>query len=522
MRDGRLDEAFDIAQSEQIRQHRRGQKLIGRLAQALVKRGQDNLSSERVQLALVDCNKAEKLSGNTEGVARLRSEICAEMEQRRLRHQHRSLKVMHAREQIDNGWLSAGEQMLEDADGKDGQADVVRQHAAAARLQIDEAVAKAYQALQRNDLDAALGVLAKAGVTDNHSEKMTDLLSKVRSLSAGRIRENIADGRIDLAQSLWQKISPLADGSTEISELGSALGQCRQAAGYIAAGQPRKAVPLLRQLKMICPAAKWLNAVTNETRQAAELLEELASSPLGLNMADNDIDDTLDQAGAGRKITCDSLDIKQALPADDNLSGDRVAATAPSKFVMQIDGIGSFLVVRDKRVTVGPVSSSARPMVGLVADPNMPVAIIERSDEDYFLRASRPVQVNDTTTGEKLLVDDDRIALSPRCRMKFNIPNPASTTGTLTLASARMICGDIRRVILMDRDILIGPAMGNHIQAGILNDTVTLFVQGEKLFCAAEHTVVIDGKPAGKRAALALNKQIRIGEISLVLTEAGN
>ena len=34
--DGRLDEAFEIVQSEQIRQHRRGQKLIGRLAGAFV------------------------------------------------------------------------------------------------------------------------------------------------------------------------------------------------------------------------------------------------------------------------------------------------------------------------------------------------------------------------------------------------------------------------------------------------------------------------------------------------------
>ena len=53
--DGRLDEAFDIVQSEQIKQHRRGQKLIGRLARAFTKRGQENLDTERIQLALVDC-----------------------------------------------------------------------------------------------------------------------------------------------------------------------------------------------------------------------------------------------------------------------------------------------------------------------------------------------------------------------------------------------------------------------------------------------------------------------------------
>jgi len=44
--DGRLDEAFNIVQSEEIKQHRRGQKLIGRLARAFAKRGKENLDSE--------------------------------------------------------------------------------------------------------------------------------------------------------------------------------------------------------------------------------------------------------------------------------------------------------------------------------------------------------------------------------------------------------------------------------------------------------------------------------------------
>ena len=66
--DGRLDEAFEIIRSEQIRQHRRGQKLIGRLARAFAKRGRENLDAERIQLALNDCNRAEKLAGNIDEV----------------------------------------------------------------------------------------------------------------------------------------------------------------------------------------------------------------------------------------------------------------------------------------------------------------------------------------------------------------------------------------------------------------------------------------------------------------------
>ncbi|MFC1781584.1 hypothetical protein ACFLZ8_04925, partial [Planctomycetota bacterium] len=102
--DGRLDEAFEIVRSEQIREHSRGQKLIGKLARAFAKRGWNNLNAERIQLALADCNKAEKLAGNITDVAKLRSQICSEMEQKRLRDKHRSLNIVQAEEQIQNGW----------------------------------------------------------------------------------------------------------------------------------------------------------------------------------------------------------------------------------------------------------------------------------------------------------------------------------------------------------------------------------------------------------------------------------
>jgi hypothetical protein len=53
------------------------------------------------------------------------------------------------------------------------------------------------------------------------------------------------------------------------------------------------------------------------------------------------------------------------------------------------------------------------PDVALVAEPGAPVATIERTDDDYFVRSAL-VQVNDKPTTSKLLMTGDRIALSPR------------------------------------------------------------------------------------------------------------
>ena len=514
--DDRLDEAFEIVQSENIRQHRRGQKLIGRLARAFARRGQENLETERVQLALLDCNKAEKLAGNTPEVAKLRSAICTEMEQRRLRDRHRTFKVAQARQHIEDGWLSAGEQILNGTDDKDSQAGMVRQQAEVARLQIGQAIHKVEKALGRSDLDGAIEIALKAGIAGNQSHESVELVSRLRSLAIKRIRENLDEGRINLAQSFWQKVSPIADGCGEISELGRTLAQCRQAAEYIAAGQPREAVPLLRKVKSVCPSAKWVTTLTDQARQAADLLDELAASPIGLDVAN---DGELSTEDRGQK-TDESPSVSHQQPqAIDVKSSDAREGSLPSKFVLQMDGIGSFIVLRDKRVTVGPVSSSEQPTVGFMADPNLPVATIERADDDYFIRSSNPVRVNDATTTNKLLVNGDRIGLSPRCGMRFTIPNPASTTAILGLSTARLGRADVRQIILMDRDILIGPNAGSHIHAESLEETITLFVQNGRLLCKAKQGILVDEKPVSATSGLPIEKQIRIGRMSMVLSE---
>lgn len=515
--DNRLDEAFDIVQSEDIKQHRRGQKLIGKLARAFSKRGQENLKAERLQLALIDCNKAEKLAGNTVDVARLRSDICSEMEQKRLRHQSCSFKVAQAKQSIQNGWISVGEQILDDTNDKDGQVNMVLQQAAIARLQIDKAVTKTEQALRRNDLDSAINIVSRAEVFNNQNEKIVELVSKLHSLTTKRIKENINNGRIDLAYSLWQRILPIVNGS-EISELGLALAQCRQASDYVVAGRPRAAVPLLRKVKAICPSAKWLDTVTDQTKKTAELLDELAAGPLGFAIADvAEANEQFDEVN--QHVPKSSINIKSWIIPGNLKMANQLDSSVPSKFVLQIDGVSSFLVIRNGRVTIGPVSSSARPMVGLMADPSLPVITFERTEDDYFVRSSSPFSVNDERTTNKLLIDGDRIALSPRCRMKFHIPNPASTTAVLSLSSGKLGRADIRRIILMDRDILIGPTSGNHILAEFLNETITLCIQNGQLLCRTKEKILVDDKPVNLTTGLPMERQIRIGQISMVLAE---
>lgn len=518
--DGRLDEAFDIVQHKDVREHRRGQKLMSRLTRAFAKRGRENLEKERIQPALNNCNKAAKLAGDLPEVAELRSGICKAMERKRLEHQERSVKVGQARARIENGWLSVGERILGEAERDDSGANELLQQVAATRMQIDEAVVKVERALERGDIDAAVEIFRRADVTHSTNGKVAELRSKLKCLAVRRIEGSLDEGRIDSAMALYEMVEPIAGEDGQMNELSLALEHCRQAARCVANGRPREAVALLRKVGMIRPSAKWLKTATSEVQRAAESLEEIAAGPLGL------IIPTQQMVDGQLRIGSEMND--QAVPGKNAKSKAGPSAGAPnvransalsSRFVLQIDGVGSFLVLRDAHVTVGAISSSARPTLGLVADPNLPVMAIERTDDDYFLRSAETISVNDARVTERLLADGDRIAISNRCRMKFNVPNPASTTAVLDLSSARLGRADIRQVILMDREILVGPAPSNHIRTGLLDETVTFFARNGSVFCKAKGTMSVDGKSFGSRAALPSGKQIRVGGISLVLAE---
>lgn len=518
--DGRLDEACEIAQSDDIRRHRHGQRLIGRLTRALVQRGRENLAAGRLQPALADGNKAEKLAGKSSDITQLQAAVCDAILKEQQGRQEDAQRAARARQHIDDGWLSVGERILDDAPDDNAHAERLRQELAAVRLQTEDAVAKAQHALNHGDVEAAIAIARSAGIDRSRNGQVAELLRQIRGQVVARVRADLEQGRVDRAQSLLCKLSPAGENGSEVGELRRSLVQCRKAAEHVAAGQPAAALPLLRKVKAICPSAKWLDVATANAKRAAEALEELDASPLGLS---------LDAAAepVGLEFASDDAAApewhehrhgpQQELRRPD-MSGN---SSLLSTFVMQVDGVGSFFVFRDARVTVGPVSSSARPMLGLVADPNTPVVTIERVDGDYFVKSKTAIEVNGQSVTEKLLSDGDRIALSRRCGLRFGLPNPASTTAVLTLSGARLTRPDVRQIVLMDRDILVGPYTNNHIRTDQLSDVVALFAQNGRLLCRAKDGVCVDGRPFDPSVGLAVDKRVEIGKLSMVVARLG-
>ena len=519
--DGRLDEAFEVAQAENIRRHRHGQRLVGRLARAIIRRGQENLAANRFAPALADCGKAEKLAGNTSDVAQLRAAVCDAMAREQQGHQQQALRVAQAKRHIENGWLSVGGRILADAPAEDNRAELARQELAAARLQAEDAVTKAEEALTRGDIEEAMQIARGANLAKCKNGRAGELLRQIRTRAVERVRADLEQGRVDRAQSFLQRVTPLGRDGTEFTELSEALVRCRQAAEYVAAGRPGTALPLLRKVKAVCPSAGWLDSAIADVKRATEAYDELDAGPLGLTVADVDVPEGPGSMNPDANHTSRDGNDRGALMRERAMPAPGGESSLPSKFLTQIDGVGSFLVFRDSRITVGPVSSSTRPMLGLIADPNTPVITIERVDGDYFVRSQTPIQVNGQSVSESLLKDGDRVALSPRCRIRFHLPNPASTTAMLTISGARLSRPDIRQLVLMDRDILVGPYANNHIRTDQLREPVALFAQNGRLLCRAKESILVDGRSFDPSVGLAMDKRVEIGALSMVVTRLG-
>ncbi|MBN1125302.1 MAG: hypothetical protein JXA82_09865 [Sedimentisphaerales bacterium] len=510
MRDGQLDEAYRLIQDDsKLGQCRKGQKLTARLAQAITRRGNEHLSAERLSHALNDCNKADKLGGNRNEIAELRRAICKVMEAKQYTHQQRAQMLANAQEQIDKGWLTVGVNILDTVEHPD--ADRIKQQAQTERKKSEAAVEKVEQALKRDDLTGAIELLLYAGPGRNQHAPLAELCCKVKARATDQIADQLNQGWIDVASHLLEKADALDCGNVDLNKFRDALKHCHRAANDLYVGHCRQAAQSLAKLKLLLPHAKWISEAHSQAQKAAEAMDILHTGPLGLlevQSSENEVSQEMEQEAIFERKT-EPMQPKSETAANND--------TLPSRFVMQIDGVGAFLTVRDSKVTIGPISSSQQPTLALMAAAHLPTATIERHDEDYILRSGEPIHIGERQISEKLLTDGDKIALSMRCRMRFHKPNAASTTATLQLSSARLPRPDINHVILMDREILVGPGIGNHIRTNDIHETITFYMKNDRLYCRTDEPLIIEGKSGSKEMPLPLDTAIQVGKLNLVL-----
>jgi hypothetical protein len=470
------------------------------------------LAADRLKHAEADCRKAEALGGNLPEIAELSTAVSQAMQTQDMRARHRELAMAKAKEHIDDGRLSVGEGMLAELEDPSGRAGMILRDVSERRKTMQAALAQAADALEREDWHFAIDELLKAARISATDKRLLELIARTTSAVSRRIRSDIDQGRLDLAEAMLDRLGVLAGEAPDVRELRQIVRLCHRASGSVESLQFRSALEILRRLASILPSAEWIGSAIDRAEWAAEGLESLRSGPLGL----------LTEGGSSSAYEKNGAPADEIFPAVEktpNGAAIPVRELLPMRFLIQVDGVGSFLVVRDRRVTVGPISSSKMPDVGLMADPGLPVVTLERLDDDYFIRGDDPVRVNDKSMANGLLNNGDKIALAPRCRMKFTVPNPASSSALLTLSGARLPQADVRGVILMNREIILGPGPSAHIRADHLSEKIVLFVNHDRLMCRAGQPIRVDRDAVDPSAGIAMGVPVRIGDVSLVVTK---
>lgn len=491
--DGRLDEAFDLLSDPDLRAHRTGQKLLTRLGEACIKRGQEHLAAQRLAPALEDCNRAEKLAGNTPAVQELRRQICLAIEAARLQSRQKADQLARAREQLENGMLSAGRRMLDGCE--DERALLLLQNAELDQTAAQAAVKRVREALESGDLKQAIELYRRNRLETSGHEQAASIFAEIGARAAKQVRQYLQSGQLTAAAGLLQCFNGQVKRWDELHSLRQALQYCTQGARWIREGRFAQAALDLQKARRLVPEAGWIEEAVKEARQGAQALETLQTGPLGLIEADP-LSET--PPAENRESVKQTTSWKSLMNME-----QKEFASATDRYLLQVDGIGSFPVFCGRRVTIGPVSSSIKVDLGLVVSPEAQVREIERLEGDYFLAARNE-------TKRELLADGDRIELTPRCRMQFTLPNPASGTAVLKLSSARLPRSDIQGVLLMDREILIGPAKNCHIQSGQARSVVTIFRRNGTIFARCE---------TGEQETIETGRPVQIGSLRFVLTE---
>ena len=502
----RLDEAFALLLDAEVRSHRDAQPLVTALVAALVGRGQAHLSAGRLGEASGDCEKAGRLGGNSSDVAQLRQAVAQALLARQQAQHAQGQLLAAARRCADDGRLSVGEQMLAQAEDDNSQAAALREEIQARRGAAQAAIARATACLEKADFDGAIEAASLARRSCAGGQGVPELVAQVAASASQQARQMLEIGRMDRAESLLARLDNLVDPTAAVQELHQALELSHRAAGLLGGGEPRQASLVLRQLQSILPEAKWLSTAIEKSMQAAEAMESLGGGPLGLLFAGD---------GAGNaKAMLDPNRGKMPLGhmGETPMPHDGV----PRKLFLHVDGVGSYLILRGHRVTVGPISSSPAPDLGLVAEPNRPAWTIERTEEDYFLRSQSPVPVNGKATTSKLLADGDEIELSPRCKVRFCLPVAASTTAVLKLSGPALPGSHCRQVILLDGNLILGPGTSSHVRVEALAEPAVLYGRNGGLWLRA----TMASSPGGAAATpVKVGQPVALGPVRLVLAE---
>ncbi len=499
LRDGRIDEAFRLAASPDLRKHRRGAAVLTALSEHFFERARAHFREDRCAEALLDLERADAGAVKKDEIAELRKHVeavAAEL-QRKSRSQRELVDA--AKQRIERGSLAAGRRMLERAGEANPQAAQLRQDADQRAAEVASLVSQTNSLIEQGQLAAAADRLRRAKSVEAHSERVTATETLLCSRVLENARQAIRDGRVSRAADELACLGTLGDSLPAKREFADVVRIAGEAAQAVRLNKFADARRMAMSIARLMPDVRWIKDVADQLDRMDELCTTLHAGPLG---------ETAAAAGAAPARGA-SLDETVALPLRSGADDGRL----PQRLLLLVDGGGSYLLLRNPQASVGRAACERPSDIPILSDIAERHANINRVDDDYFFYSVKDADVGGRKVKQQLLRDSDRVVLGRKAKFTFRLPSKRSATAVLDLSDTTKMPQDVRRVVLFDRHATIGSGRTAHITCRHASPALVLFERKGGLWIRQQN----DGHVDAAAVELVLGKPTEIGGVSLVL-----
>ena len=510
--EGRLNEAARLAEQPEVRDHREGQLLLTRVVDAFVERGLEHLQAGRLNEAFIDCEEAEKLAGEQSTIAELAQAIASARQDAQKKAIRKQQVAAEVGQEIARGELELGakilSQLVRDDSSGGSVAGRMNEQIAVSRERVEAATERARGEVKAgHSRESVAAILELQKLSPSHPE-LVNLIDQVTAPVVSQLWFEVEGARLDRADALIATVQPLIGFDPELTEICRAIESAREVQELLEAARFDEAYLQLRKLAPLLGNVLWLSALAEQARQATELAVELQSSPLSL-------------LGHSKRTSAapTSLPTSMVNAASDNSLGSVRfhSEPLPRQLVLQIDGVGSTLLIRQSKVTFGAPTRTRSCDVALVGFAGNDLLTIERSSGRYHLTAGTAVDVavNDQPGQGRTLTSGDNVRVGKRCRFRFRRPTTAVPTAVLELTGTRLSRPDIRSVVLFDETLIVGPGQSSHLMARSLDQPLILFIRDGAFHVRSgmpdrAQRFSADGSPQGAKR-LTLDNPVEIG-----------
>jgi hypothetical protein len=505
--EGRLDEACQLLSDPQLRSHRRGQALITQVTHRLRHRIEEHLQQSQFEAALQDCHRALALAGNLPELEQLRASAAEELQrEQRQQAQEREL-LLAARQCVAEGEFSRGRELCGRLPERIPQRAELSARIHQQRQTVESALTRAQQAWQRKAIHETVAALREVQKLAPQNHALPVLKTEVLDRLCTDAHRAIEQGHLSRADALLQLASSLDAEDLQVTDELALLRRGQRAAEQIEANDFGAAWETLRVLAQLVPGSSWIEETLRWAQQAQEARQALRGCPLFALSHGPDFSLT-------EKRNREVHPVRSALGF---LPGTPDAAV-PARFLLQVDGAGRFLVHRPPAVRLGSHRDADPVDIDWSGTELEYPLILERMEEDYFMRSKQPVRVNGKPVTSALLTDGDRLFIGSRGAIKFVVPCAASHSAVLQFSGIRLHPSDARGVILMDEAIVIAPTHHAHVRVRELQRGFVLFHRQERLWI--RHLDGSDGQESPR--AVRLGDPVSLGSASLVVIPAAD